>query len=227
MMFPPWVLTLEWKLFVSFTIFKLESTDFFAKICSFWQNPWILSGFCGFWGKIHPKSMDFAKIDRFHRILQSWGLGLWSSKVFQTKDQLENLPLLTDTFCKHFQSYPFWWNDKMCDNALRFPPLCPCLVKCTCMACISLLLKCIFHFAESTYIMRFNFKRPYNEHLLTFSSLTKPRFSRAICTILRRNMVNFKMLCINISSETKRWFFANHLYYLETWLFYVSISRGI
>ena len=60
----PWILTMEWKLIVSFTSFKpksVKSTK--SAVCGFSQNPWI------------------------SRILQLWRLGLWLSKVFQTKDQ--------------------------------------------------------------------------------------------------------------------------------------------
>ena len=81
LMFPPWTLTVEWKLIVSFTSFKPKSVKS-AKSASKSKN-------C----KIH-------KIHGFHGYLHSWGLGLLLSKVFQTTDQqvtdtvlLQRLPL--------------------------------------------------------------------------------------------------------------------------------------
>ena len=93
---PHWILILEWKLKVSFTTFKSKSTKIckfspkstvFGRILCFWQNLWFLGlktmDFSikytqNLW--ILPKSMDFQK-------LESWDLGLWSSKVFSFSNE--------------------------------------------------------------------------------------------------------------------------------------------
>ena len=72
-MFAPWILTLDWKLNVSFASFKPELTKIHQKSMDFLLKSMDFVVFI----KIHPKFMQISWI------LESWGLGLWSSKVFQ------------------------------------------------------------------------------------------------------------------------------------------------
>ena len=113
LMFPPWVLTLEWKLFVSFTTFKPKSVVFWPENHSFWAKSTI---FPASKLQILVKTVGFSFIkttnfDENRGFWCAWGLGLPSSKVFQTKDQQEHYWAtftVNETFHPDSGSVFFW-----------------------------------------------------------------------------------------------------------------------
>ena len=100
-MFPPWILTLEWKLKVSFTRFMAKSmdfsgflpksTDFRSKSTDLWVK-FVDFEIHGILVKNPPENLWISpKICEFQRILHTWGLGFASSKVFLNERSIKFL----------------------------------------------------------------------------------------------------------------------------------------
>ena len=109
LMFPHWILTVEWKLIVSFTSFMPKSALKSTKSAFKSANNCI---------KIHKSTLKSINLQNPHqnpqisRILQSWSLGLRLSKVFQTKDQSEHLNLHSRSnlwTCFNYLSFIWTW----------------------------------------------------------------------------------------------------------------------